>query len=915
MAYISSSLRWFGARCLLAHAKALPAALVAALCIGCALSVSAPAQAQNAQPAAPTQSESTGSPNGAPPTPNGLPANDTATPAAPATPAPEIKTEAPAPPLETDPLYPGTLVSRSRALSAEILRLQKAVERVSENDTELAKQREAIERLEAEARGVEQRLAEPMAAVSTQISRLGERPKDGEPAEPQGVVQERERLDRIRTEIDGAIRTANLTQLRARQLTGQIQNLQLTNFARNLFERRTSPVESQLWNAIMDQGARMGRQLGTIWSNWWGIASDRLHWLALALLIGLGLYGGLRLLRGYMLRRTLVEPQAVRASFFRRAATALWLAPVVALPAIAGISAAYAAFEAFLLMNSQVRPLFQSAWIAFVVYQGVKALAEVILLPRYPSWRLVSIQDGAAHRILSLSKALAVVYVIDMFLGDTIRMFFFPVELGIAVTSFANIIFAALLARFAMVPMPMSSERSSERIVATAMYWLKLPIFAVGLVIVVSTLLGYIAFARFVAGQVLLVACVFVAALLAHLAIRALTSPPVGTEGPSAKLFGRDLPIGPERARQIAGVLSFFLNTVLLLGSIGVLLLSWGFSDALLLGWLRALIFGFEIGQFRISLFKILIAVGLFLFVIFITRLLQRWLATRVLTENRVDAGIANSVQQGLGYAGLALAALVGVSYVGLDITNLAIVAGALSVGIGFGLQSIVNNFVSGLILLAERPVKVGDWIVVGAHQGYVRRISVRATEIETFDRASLIIPNSELITGTVQNWTHRNAMGRVVVNIGASYSADPEHVMAVLMRVAQECDLLLRYPEPFVAFEEFGASSLDFSVRAFVSDVTKSMSTRTALRVAIYKAFKEEGIEIPFPQQDVHLRDLDGIRSALKRVAEERLKAAGGMSTGQSAAKRTQATDVSDEDVVQAGDTTPDGESGGEGR
>ena len=128
----------------------------------------------------------------------------------------------------------------------------------------------------------------------------------------------------------------------------------------------------------------------------------------------------------------------------------------------------------------------------------------------------------------------------------------------------------------------------------------------------------------------------------------------------------------------------------------------------------------------------------LFIALLFATRLFQRWLRERALQQTRMDPGIVNSIDTVVGYAGIALASLLAISYAGFDITNLAIVAGALSIGVGFGLQSIVNNFVSGLILLIERPIKVGDWIVLGDQQGNVRRISVRATEIETFDRASL---------------------------------------------------------------------------------------------------------------------------------------------------------------------------------
>ena len=168
-------------------------------------------------------------------------------------------------------------------------------------------------------------------------------------------------------------------------------------------------------------------------------------------------------------------------------------------------------------------------------------------------------------------------------------------------------------------------------------------------------------------------------------------------------------------------------------------------------GWFKAALFGFKVGNVEISLTRVLMALAILVAGYFGTRMLQRSLEQSVLVPPRMDAGIANSIRTAIGYAGIGASVLLAASYAGLDFTNLAIVAGALSVGIGFGLQSVINNFVSGLILLVERPVKVGDWIVVGNDEGYVRRISVRSTEIETFDRSSVIIPECRADPGPRQ--------------------------------------------------------------------------------------------------------------------------------------------------------------------
>ena len=252
-----------------------------------------------------------------------------------------------------------------------------------------------------------------------------------------------------------------------------------------------------------------------------------------------------------------------------------------------------------------------------------------------------------------------------------------------------------------------------------------------------------------------------------------------------------------------------------------------------------------------------------------LTRLIVQWLDTRLLRRTRFDRGIRDSIKTAANYAGIIIAFILAATYAGIDFTNLAIVAGALGVGIGFGLQSIVNNFVSGLILLAERPIRVGDWIVVGAEQGTVREINVRATEIETFDRSTVIIPNSTLITGTVKNWTHSDKMGRLSIPVGVTYNCDPEQVQALLLECAADHTMVLRAPEPYVYFKDFGASSLDFELRCYIIDVDNLLTVSSDLRYAIFKSLKEAGIEIPFPQRDVNFKDMDRLEQALSALPE----------------------------------------------
>ena len=288
---------------------------------------------------------------------------------------------------------------------------------------------------------------------------------------------------------------------------------------------------------------------------------------------------------------------------------------------------------------------------------------------------------------------------------------------------------------------------------------------------------------------------------------------------------------------------------------------------------------GFKVGEVTIVPTRILIALGVLAVLFSAISWLRKQLDDRWLRKARADVGARNAVSTLSAYVGAAIAILLALAIAGVDLSNLAIIAGALSVGIGFGLQNIVNNFVSGLILLFERPIKQGDWVVVGTTEGYVKRISVRSTQIQTFDNADVMVPNSELISTQVTNWMLRDRKGRVRVPVGVAYGSDVDKVRELLLGIALTHPQTVvdgSNPRPRALFMGFGPSSLDFELRFFIRNVDDRLNTISDVNFAIDKAFREAGITIPFPQTDVHLHyrllpgASDSAPSESERAADE---------------------------------------------
>jgi small-conductance mechanosensitive channel len=308
-------------------------------------------------------------------------------------------------------------------------------------------------------------------------------------------------------------------------------------------------------------------------------------------------------------------------------------------------------------------------------------------------------------------------------------------------------------------------------------------------------------------------------------------------------------------------VVSALIRVMLVLLSFVVIIGPWEVSTADLFDTVRNIPFGFKLGDLRLSVREILTAAAALVLLLIVTRMVQRWLEKELLPRTRIEPSLQLSIVTIFGYIGAITAIALALAALGVDLQKIAFIAGALSVGIGFGLQSVVSNFVSGLILLTERPIRVGDTIAVKGEEGWVRRVRVRATEIETFDRASVIIPNSELITGVVKNWTRANTLGRVVVKIAVAYDSDPARVRDILHEIARAHAEILQSPPPSAFLVNLGESALEFELRCVVMDVAKSLAVKSDLHYAILARFRQAGIEIPYPQRELRWREQGSIQ------------------------------------------------------
>jgi small-conductance mechanosensitive channel len=508
------------------------------------------------------------------------------------------------------------------------------------------------------------------------------------------------------------------------------------------------------------------------------------------------------------------------------------------------------------LAEQTIKPVGISLGIVF--YFLFSALARAVLRPTTPAWRLIPISTESARILSRRIELLVLVLAVDVPFWRLLEMAGRPPAMSSVHTFVLSL--ALLLVTLSLLPrhlwrwQAVSTDESAlsetdarSEAARTLTSWLAGRWFAAAVFggAWIASVFGYGNLGAYLTRGMLRMLLLLVVVMAVRGVVR---------ETLTLLLTGHET-----RPREGFGVLNFWLITFsdLILSILGVIgtLLSWGVPWTGLLSAIHTAIGGFTVGTYRVVPADILLGVLVFSALVLLTRFLQRQLEERILPKAHLDIGARTAIAAVTGYLGIGLAFVAAISIIGIDLSHLALIAGALSVGIGFGLQNIVNNFISGAILLAERPIKIGDWIVVGNIEGNVRRINIRATEIETFNRASVIVPNADLLQTSVTNWTYKNRRGRVDIPLGVDYKSDPDEIEAILLECAKQHASVLDWPAPYVLLQLFGDSSLDFELRVFVADIEQRHIVSSDLRKAVLRVFRSRGIEIPFPQRDVWVR------------------------------------------------------------
>ena len=753
------------------------------------------------------------------------------------------------------------------AIVEQLALIDKAIDEKRNDDEALVAIRVRLEPIAKDLIALGVALRPRLTEINRRLEEIGPPPKSDEPPELAEVTSERRALLQEKARINAVLGEAEAVSIRANDAVDEISAIRRELFSNTLFRRTDIGVvfDPQALKSFRSELNAVAQQVTSRIKFMYNFRGK-----SLALALGLSLVFGFATAWG--IRRLLrVNPLAIydagEDTYIRRLSGAFWTTVIPALAAAASLALAYGLFSYFGVFTEQLRALTEAFLISVAAIFFIQRLAGAIFAPRHPDRRLIPVTNSAARTLFLLSLAIAVVQVADYFFGRVNSIFASPLSLTVA-KSFVSSITISLLLALVAVAKPFTDEATGARREWPG--WIRTPLLLIALFIIVAALSGYVGLARFTSAQVVvtgaILATMFIGVQSGHI-LAAEGAFPRSALGQKVKTW---FSISDTALDQLGLLLSFLVYFVVLAIGLPLILLQWGFNQIDIRTWLYKAFTDITIGTVSISLVGILFGILLFALGFLFTRQFQFWLDRTVMARSRVDPGVRNSIRTVVGYLGVAIAGMIGLSAAGFDLSNLAIVAGALSLGIGFGLQNVVNNFVSGLILLAERPFKVGDWIETGKASGLVKKISVRATEIETFQHQTVTLPNSELINSAVGNWTHRNNWGRVDIPITAPVGRHPREVYDVLIEIGSKDPAVLKSPAPTAIFKGINGAVMEFELRVHIPEVFDSSVVATRIRFEIFDAFERIAMDtapVPRANLTLSLPDLEALAQAIDKV------------------------------------------------
>lgn len=769
---------------------------------------------------------------------------------------------------------PSSPRARLDAIRYELTQIEATLAAPTASETELQRQRMRLQPSLDQLRQLIEEQAPRVEQAKIRLEQLGPKPDASAPPESAEVLREREARTKAFADADETMKIARAAFLQAEQLQTAIGDRRRALFTQALFAAGPSVLSPDMWGNALSTVPEDLRASGYIFGGWLSGFSDAMSSVRGGLI--LLAFGGALLL--YYLRRRYLPRFKARFSNAQSGDSLhclyIALAHVVAGAAPPALASwlIYAALNTAGLLPPRIQPVVAAIVAGLAVVAFIQALLDALFAPSQPHRRLVSVMDRTAFTVVWLGTSLAAVLAVSKVLEAWLTAIAAGLAVSIILRSILVVVFAVTLV-VGLYRLRDNEEIEEEAclgpyvaVEGASLGPIRILGWIIGLTLSLAVLGGYVIFASFLMEQVIWIAMVACSVLLTYQLVDQGIPHAMTGKGRLALTLKAGLGIRAHTLEKIAVITAGVLKLMLVVIAFLLVLAPWGLESTDFFTSLRAAFFGFQVGGVTISLSSIIFSGLLFAAGLTATRSMQGWLEVKFLPTTQLDTGLRNSITTAAGYVGYLAAVALAVSALGLSFERLTLVASALSVGIGFGLQSVVSNFVSGLILLWERPIRVGDQVVVGDAEGIVKKINVRSTEIATFDRSSVIVPNSNLVSGVVRNRVRNDRTGRILISLSVPRSLDAGDVRAMLNEVANAHGDVMQKPPPAILFKKIGTATMDFDLVCVVADVDIVGRVTSDLNFAIHKRLTE--MEPAAGTPELLVKGLEGVEQSLGSIA-----------------------------------------------